>query len=250
MSQALTARDHFHPRWYIRCVMYLVAFLHTKHRVTFRAAALILVCAAFLFTCFVGNMVDPIKVPETLKTVFSRFEIKDNFVVNPTCFRCHYVLEPDVASDTFCPECNAEVFGAAWQTADNPARVQKRKPQLVSPVQLLSEGLKDFFRRPGMVAAVNSWKHRTVVEGELKCMQDAAVWKTIKDANGHSFFFGPGVDKEIRLGVSFSLDWYAVQQILLTIAECSLGSSEARVALPLVDPPARCRSVLKTWRPV
>jgi hypothetical protein len=80
---------------------------------------------------------------------------------------------------------------------------------MVSPIQLLSAGLHDFFKRPGMVEAVNSWKTRPRVEGELNCMQDGKVWKTIKDGKGQPFFFAPEAADEIRLGVSFSLDWYA-----------------------------------------
>jgi hypothetical protein len=59
-----------------------------------------------------------------------------------------------------------------------------------------------------MVSAVESWRTRTPVDGELKCIQDGRVWNEIKDAHGESFFFGPGSEEEIRLGVSFSLDWY------------------------------------------
>jgi hypothetical protein len=79
---------------------------------------------------------------------------------------------------------------------------------MVSPIQLLSSGLQDFFNRPGMVDAVEAWRKRPSANGELKSMQDAEVWKTLKDAQGRSFFFGPHSEEEIRLGVSFSLDRY------------------------------------------
>jgi hypothetical protein len=42
-------------------------------------------------------------------------------------------------------------------------------------------------------------------------MQDARVWKELKDGDGDSFFFSPKAEEEeIRLGVSFSLDWYEI----------------------------------------
>ncbi|KAJ7222107.1 hypothetical protein GGX14DRAFT_532195 [Mycena pura] len=61
-----------------------------------------------------------------------------------------------------------------------------------------------------MVSAVESWRTRTrtPVDGELKCMQDGRVWKEIKDTRGDSFFYGASSEEEIRLGVSFSLDWF------------------------------------------
>ncbi|KAJ7615964.1 hypothetical protein FB45DRAFT_757645, partial [Roridomyces roridus] len=203
-----------HPQWYIRCIMYLVAFLHTKHRVTFRGAGLILVCLGFIFSCLMGNFSDAVALPRTLKTVFSRFDINDHFTVHPICFQCHHVFEPDIDPDTFCSDCEEEVFGARASenidsepdgAGDGP-RLGKRRPNLVSPIQLLSTGLQDFFKRPGMVSAVNCWRSRTQVEGELNCMQDGRVWNEMKDKDGNSFFHGPHADEEIRLGVSFSLD--------------------------------------------
>ncbi|KAJ6615939.1 hypothetical protein B0H10DRAFT_1949525 [Mycena sp. CBHHK59/15] len=113
-------------------------------------------------------------------------------------------------------DCQEEVFGGtkrhnydAWEDADadpedsdDPLRSGKRKPYMVSPIQLLSTGLQDFFKRPGMVSAVNSWRTRTEVDGELRCMQDARVWKELKDGDGDSFFFSPKAEEEeIRLGV-------------------------------------------------
>ncbi|KAJ7609571.1 hypothetical protein DFH06DRAFT_1017021, partial [Mycena polygramma] len=223
----LTARDHLHPQWYIRCTMYLAAFLHTRHRVTFRAAGLMLICLGFIFACLFGNLAAVVSVPRTLKTVFSRLEMTDNFTVHPVCFHCHYIFEPDIKPDTFCPDCEEEVFGAPTRdewvdpdpvaNTDSPgAEANGRKPQMVSPIQLLSTGLHEFFKRPGMVSAVESWRTRTSVDGELKCMQDARVWKEIKDGRGESFFYGATSEEEIRLGVSFSLDWYRTDNLILS----------------------------------
>ncbi|KAJ7821926.1 hypothetical protein B0H14DRAFT_2829659 [Mycena olivaceomarginata] len=75
----ITARDHLHPQWYI-------PFLHTKHHITFRAAALILICLSFIFSALVGDFTGAIATPCTLKTVFAKFDIKDNFVVHPRVF--------------------------------------------------------------------------------------------------------------------------------------------------------------------
>lgn len=199
-ARTITARDYLHPQWYIRAILYLVAFLHTKHRVTFRASALILICLGFIFSVLVGDLIGAVAMPRTLKTVFARFEMKDNFVVHPICFQCQHVFEPDINVNTFCPDCDEEVFGGpsrdsydAWENADadsedspDPQGFVKRKPYMVSPIQPLSAGLHEFFKRPGMVAAVESWRTRPQVAGELRCMQDGEIWKTTKDANGDS----------------------------------------------------------------
>ncbi|KAF8202610.1 hypothetical protein K438DRAFT_1716353, partial [Mycena galopus ATCC 62051] len=225
VSSPMTNRDDLHPKWYIRAVIYMTAYLHTKHRVTFAAAGLILVCLAFIFSVLAGDLIGAVKMPITLKSVFSKLDIKDNFVVHPTCFSCHTLFEPDISPDTFCPHCEEEIFGAppednAVEDDDveaghtNPSgapssRKNKRKPYMVTPIQVLSVGLKDFFKRPGMVAAVNSWRAKPRNKEDMTCMQDGKVWNTIKDQDGSLFFFGQKALEEIRLGVSFSLDWYS-----------------------------------------
>jgi hypothetical protein len=219
-----SAREDLHPHWYIRAVIYLCAFLHTRHRVTFRAVALILVSLGFIFSMIAGDLVGAAAMPRTLKTVFSKLGMKDTFTVNPICFQCHRIFEPDITPDTFCPDCDEEVFGAPspgaphsdWDgnidlgfadeaDSEGPG---KRKPYVVAPVQLLSTALHEFFMRPGMVSAVNAWKTQTPHDRELNSMQDGYVWKEIKGPDGESFFHGPDAEKEIRLGVSCSLDWY------------------------------------------
>ncbi|KAJ7673009.1 hypothetical protein DFH06DRAFT_51334 [Mycena polygramma] len=222
-STQLTARDHVHPSWFVRGIIYMVGFLHTRHRVTFRACGLILVCLAFIFSAVVGNFMAAGALPRTLTTVFGKLGIRDEFVVHPVCFNCHYIFDPSIGTQTFCPDCEEEVFGPpprddsdAWDDLlpDSEDTTQhspdaKQKPQLVAPIQLLSTGLQSFFKRPGMVSAVNSWRKRPRnVTGELKCMQDAAVWNSMQGPDGKSFFYGPGCNDEIRLGVSFSLDWF------------------------------------------
>ncbi|KAJ7721663.1 hypothetical protein DFH07DRAFT_784070 [Mycena maculata] len=217
-----STRDDLHPHWYIRAVIYMVAFLHTKHRVTFRACALILVCLGFIFSAVVGALTGTFAMPRTLTTVFAKLDIKDNFTVHPICFQCHRVFDPAVAPHAFCPDCDEEVFGAAApddpdasndtisdsEDTPPPGTSRKRKPHVVAPIQLLSTGLREFFQRPGMVSAVNSWKTRSKKAGEAQCMQDADVWKTIKGPDVKSFFFGLAAKNEIRLGTSLSFDWF------------------------------------------
>ncbi|KAJ7710866.1 hypothetical protein B0H17DRAFT_5806 [Mycena rosella] len=180
------------------------------------------------YTCFIfalaGNLVGAVAMPRTLKTIFARLNIKDRFVVRPICFKCHRIFEADVGPHTFCPDCDEEIFGAPdrdevdneddnidsiFEEQDPKSSVWgKRKPYMVAPIQLLSTGSRSFFKRPGMDSAVNAWKKGKPGDGELNCMQDAEVWKTIKGPDGRPFFYSPSSEKEIRLGVSFSLDWF------------------------------------------
>jgi hypothetical protein len=233
ISSALpTNRDNVHPRWYIRAIIYLVAFLHTKHRVSFAACALILACLGCILSDAAGNLIGDVALPVTLTTVFLKLAITDNFKAHPICFVCHEIFDIDSPPDTFCPNCDQEIFGGptdhfkASSDSDldsdagesvNVRTSSTKRPTVVAPIQLLSTGLRDFFQRPGMIGAVNSWKTQARrVSGVMRSMQDADVWKTIKDPNQESFFFGRHTEKEIRLGVSFSLDWSVSRVLIIT----------------------------------
>lgn len=90
-------------------------------------------------------------------------------------------------------------------------------PHVVAPIQLLSDGLREIFSRPGMVPAVRAWKSQRQVPGELRNMQDGRVWKTMKGHDGQRFFHDGDSDKELRLGVTCSLDWYGFKPVLCQI---------------------------------
>jgi hypothetical protein len=222
-------QNALHPNWCVRGVIYLVAFLHTRYHVTFSACALILACLNHLFAALPGNLLGNSPMPLTLKTLFARLGARDRFTVHPVCYNCHKIFLPGTSFDTVCPTCELELFRPAtrqlFDTLDDgrPTRFEsaddndpdndkpvviKREPHMVAPVYLLSVALHEFFARPGMVSAVNSWKTRTgIVEGELRSMQDAEVWKALRGHDGESFFFGSSAEEELRLGVTFSLDW-------------------------------------------
>jgi hypothetical protein len=183
----------------------------------------------FLFASLPGNLLGNSRIPLTLKTLFARLGARDRFTVHPMCYNCHKIFPPEVATDKICPTCELELFrpatrrlfdtlddgrSAPFESTDNDDPDEdkfvgvKREPHIVTPIQLLSAALQEFFARPGMVSAVNSWKTRTgTIEGELRSMQDADVWKTLRGNDGELLLFGPSAEEELRLGVTFSLDW-------------------------------------------
>lgn len=208
-----------HPHWFIRCILILVAFLHTRHQVSFRACGLILVCLNFIFLRLPGDLLlpgDP--MPVTLKTVFSRLGLQgDRFTQYILCYQCHRLFDRHIPSDTLCPDCGIELFQPATRQlfesvvstiTGTPTPESSRRPHLVAPVQLLSDSLREFFQRPGMIAAVNLWKVRPRTSGESRSIQDGEVWRTIKGSDGQSFFFGESSEREIRLGTTIGLDWH------------------------------------------
>ncbi|KAJ7938708.1 hypothetical protein B0H13DRAFT_2301338 [Mycena leptocephala] len=194
--------DRLHARPYIRCILLLVAFLHTKNHVSFRACALILLALNFIFSTIPGNLLEGQAIPRSLTTIFSRLELSDKFTVRLICHLCHRIFDVNDKSNV-CPD----LLGNDDDDGNTSEFNFQRTPHLVAPIQLLSDGLRESFKRPGMVPEVNSWKKRRTVPGELKSMQDAQVWSTIKGPDKTSFFYGRSAEKEIRIGTTLSLDW-------------------------------------------
>ncbi|KAJ7725794.1 hypothetical protein B0H16DRAFT_1429796 [Mycena metata] len=212
---------------YILCVSLLVAFLHTRHHVSFRACAVILMTLNIVFSAMPGNLLGGDTLPRSLTTVFAQLNLTDKFKVHPICYLCHKIFDPTVGSETICADCESRIFRPQTRSLfrrlfesapapvvagdgdddseDNPS--VGGSPHVVAPIQPLSDALRDLFSRPGVVPAVNAWKTREQTPGELKCMQDGEVWRTIKGPDNKSFFFEGNCDEEIRLGVTFSLDW-------------------------------------------
>lgn len=246
-TRRTTARENLHPQWYIRAIIYMVAILHTRHRVTFRASALILIGLGFIFSALAGDLIGAVAIPRTLTTIFARLDIKDGFVVHPICFRCHRVFDVDVGPSTFCPDCNEEIFGTAnqdefngWEDRDIDSgsddasasgRSKKRNPHVVAPIQLLSTALRNFFKRREMISAVTSWKKRPRNHRDFQCMQDGDVWNTIKGPDGDPFFSRSEHEKEIRLGVSLSLDWCVCSLLASNYLKFCVGLAAKKAVL-------------------
>ncbi|KAJ7059203.1 hypothetical protein C8F01DRAFT_1370784 [Mycena amicta] len=197
----------------VQCIIFLVAVLHVRHHLTFRACALILFAFNLIFGLLPISFLGTEKLPQTLKTVLNRLDLKDNFTQHPICPECYRVYEP-TSSETLCNDCSCEIFrpnthgvlNRLLGTGDNSS--SKRLPVQVAPIQLLSDAVKDLFARPGMEAAVESWRNWPTVEGDLLSMQDGEIWKTIAGPDGQPFF-GPKEEWEIRLGVTLSIDWFS-----------------------------------------
>ncbi|KAJ7305462.1 hypothetical protein DFH08DRAFT_825153 [Mycena albidolilacea] len=190
---------------------------------------LILVALGLVFSKLPGNLLGGEKLPRQLPTVFSRFDLTDTFKRHPICYLCHKIFDPAVPPDTLCPDCECEIFRPQTRTlfrrlfqsepeptvsgdsdpeTDSAGSTLGRQPHVVAPIQVLSDSLRHLFARPGMVPAVNGWKAQEHSPNELRSIQDGEVWNTITGPDKKRFFFEGDSEKEIRLGVTFSLDWF------------------------------------------
>jgi hypothetical protein len=201
-----------HQKWYVRAILLLAACLHTKHHVTFRAANIMLYTIRLIFKSL--NLIDPEEdMPVTLNTVIKRLDLQDRFSVIPICPQCHRHFPPTISSTSECPKCDIPLFSTASHTLFQKLLGREPSappPKLAVPVAPLSAQLADFLARPGMEDVVEEYRDRKTAPEELNCIMDGRVWNSIPGPDGKPFFDKDSLTEpdEIRLGVTFALDWY------------------------------------------
>ncbi|KAJ7245548.1 hypothetical protein C8J57DRAFT_1725232 [Mycena rebaudengoi] len=157
---------------YLLCLALLIAFLHTRHHVSFRACSIILPALSMIFSTLPSNTLGGETFPRTLTTIFSRFNLKDRFTEYPICYLCHRIFEQSVGPDTLCPDCECRtfrpktrsLFQRLFQSESEPVIQidsdedivgvpEEGQPYVVAPLQPLSDALQHLFERPGNVSA-------------------------------------------------------------------------------------------------
>lgn len=200
-----------HKIWFIRIILTMVAFLHTRHNVSFRACAILLFTLNAIFLAL-GCVTLEAQIPINLTTVITRLDLDDRFQVFPLCKKCHRIFKSNIPSDTLCPDCGNALFRTVSHTLFR--RLSGRNPPSPPPIcsvpmQALSSLLVEFLSRPGMEYAIESyWKTRTCKDGFRADIMDGDIWKTAKGPDGKLFFDPEDTSDELRIGVTMSLDWY------------------------------------------
>ena len=209
-----------HGLWFIRAVLLLVAFLHAKHHVTFRACAILLFGLRLIFISL-GLIAKDDDMPITLNTVIKRLDLQDRFTILPACSACHRIFPPIIARDSQCPDCNIALFNPKPPTLSQIIHgPSKPSPILSVPFCPLSSLLIDFLAQPGIEDAVEEWRtDEPSPPGEYNRVMDGRVWKEIQDCNGKPFFDEDSLTEkgELRIGVNISLDWLAFVCFTLSI---------------------------------
>ncbi|TDL13710.1 hypothetical protein BD410DRAFT_734965 [Rickenella mellea] len=200
--------DTSHDIWFIRILLTLVAFLHTKYHVSFRACDILLSCLNIIFLSL--KLIDEnTQIPRNLGTVMKKLDLEDRFTNYPICHICHRIFKPNIPVNSVCPDCDTALFKATSPTIFQ--RVTGKAPPppppvSAAPIQVLSSLLVDFLAQPGIEAAAEKWKARTHEPGKYKDIMDGNIWKSSACADGTPFFDGSDESGELRLGVTLSLD--------------------------------------------
>ncbi|KAF8834588.1 hypothetical protein BDN67DRAFT_914663, partial [Paxillus ammoniavirescens] len=199
-----------HTTWFGRILILIVAILHTKHCVSFRACALVLQCFSMILLTL--GMLDPTSpLPITLNTVIQRLDLCDRFVIYPVCIHCQRVYPTDTLVNALCSECDNCLFKPVSNklyrmvTGHKP---QPPPPACAAPIHLPSSLLIDFLASAENENACESWRHRTTKPGELHDISDGQVWQNAQGTDGKSFFSKTDSFDELHISVTMSLDWY------------------------------------------
>lgn len=201
-----------HPDWFGRIIIIMVAILHSKHRVSFRACALILHCVTIILLSL-GILHPTQPLPTTLNTVIHRLDLHDRFTIYPVCGCCHRIFPTDIPTNTLCPDCDSRLFKPVsdrlFRTVTG-RKAQRPPPVCAAPIQVPSSLLANFLARGGNEAACKSWRSRTVKPGELHDISDGEIWRTMQGPDQTNFFSETEASQELRIGVTMSLDWYVL----------------------------------------
>ncbi|TFK81258.1 hypothetical protein K466DRAFT_502435 [Polyporus arcularius HHB13444] len=229
-----------HDKWYIRSIIVLIAFLHTRHHVTFRACDITLFALRTIFVAL--DLIDKNDdMPATLKTAFTRLKVEDRFHVLPECSRCRRIFKPGTKHHVKCPSCNNPLY---LRTSPNTLMrlLGRTQPEpiakAVTPLRLLSRVLAYVVTQPGMETALDAWRSRTPPPpGEYHSIHDGKCWKTIKGSDSRPFFGPEGAD-ELRIGVILHADGF---QASTSIFSSSYSTGAISFSIPNLPPAVRYR---------
>ncbi|KAI0351887.1 hypothetical protein OH77DRAFT_1592537 [Trametes cingulata] len=202
-----------HEKWYVRVILMAVAYLHTTHHVTFRAANIVLFTIRTIFVALrlldIGDA-----MPTTLTTTLRRLDLTDKFHVLPVCAKCRRLFRPDIDTSARCPECKNSLFkrGLLNIVVSTLRKLPLRMvPHLAAPFRPLSASLIQFLARPDSEKLVDQWRADPTVQGVYRRIQDGRIWQTVKGSDGLPFF-GPQEHGELRIGVVYHLDWFSCRR--------------------------------------
>ncbi|KAG1862061.1 hypothetical protein DFJ58DRAFT_657027 [Suillus subalutaceus] len=208
-----------HPDWFGRIIIIMVAILHAKHHVSFRACALILHCVTTILLSL-GILHPTQPLPTTLNTVIHHLDLHDRFTIYPVCGHCHRIFPTDIPTNALCSDCDSRLFKPVSNRLFRMVtgrKAQRPPPVCAAPIQVPSSLLANFLAHGDNEAACESWRSRTVKPGELHDISDGEVWRTIQGPDQAPFFSGTETSQELRIGVTMSLDWYVITHTVFSM---------------------------------
>lgn len=201
-----------HDKWFVRAVLLIVGFLHTKHHMSFRACSLILWSLRSIFV-LLGLLASQDSMPTTLVTTFTHLGLSDRFSLLVICPSCRAVPGPPSTTftsqtDTVCPVCKTPMYSGIAASTEPPVRYHFKtiKLKIIVPFASLKDLLTEFLSRSRMEENLEAWRLHPCPIGKYEAIWHGSLWKTILGSDGHPFF-GERDDNELRIAGTCSLDW-------------------------------------------
>ncbi|TDL15549.1 hypothetical protein BD410DRAFT_104683 [Rickenella mellea] len=157
-EDATTIYAGSHEAWFVRAILMLVAFLHTRHHVSFRACNILLFCLNAIFL-FLNLITIDAQMPVNLATVLKKLELGDRFVVYPICHLCHRIFRPDIPVASFCPDCDTALFKAASSCVFERIKRRPAPLHLPSAQRLFKSSLRCWWISSLNLAMKMPWRH-------------------------------------------------------------------------------------------
>jgi predicted Zn-ribbon and HTH transcriptional regulator len=200
-----------HESWFVRLIFLLIAVLHTRHHVSFRACSLLLFTLSLIFLHLTLTSSEN-RIPFTLDTVLHKLHLEDRFAIIPACNVCQRPFQPAISSDSQCPNCKTDLFTTPSATLFRRLTGKAPPPpppKLSVPVRSLSSLLTEVFAHGLLEDHVQEWLSHVPSPGQYTSFMDGCVAQELTDHNGNLFFNqNSTIDGEIHLGVTWSVDWY------------------------------------------
>lgn len=174
--------------WFIRLILLVVGFLHTKHHMSFRACGILLWCLRSIFIS-IGLFNEDNRMPTTLGMAFTHLEFVDCFTLLVVCTECRAItgtpiMSPHLEEETLCTNCNAGLYLGIppMHFVPDPATrpiLKKVTPKIVVPFASLRDLLTDLLSHPGFEALIDAWRTQRQAPGKYAAIWDGHIWKTI-----------------------------------------------------------------------
>ncbi len=203
-----------HKYWFWQLVLLLVSWLHLFYHLSHAACMLILKTLQIIFIG-VGILKHEDDVPISLRTVFRRLGLVDEFEVHAMCETCRWVYPPDFYLLSLnCTYCNSPLYSdvrgvLAPSSSDTP--MDRPLPRLRCPQYPLSSSIVRFVWDGSNEVDSEVWRLEPPVSGVKSRIQDGRVWKSLPASDGELFFDNSPNRKnpeELRLGITIGFDGY------------------------------------------
>jgi hypothetical protein len=101
-TSPLETYNEAHEYWFVCIIFLLVAVLHTRHHVTFRACGLILFVISVVFAHLLLTSTHN-AIPHTVNTILKQLDLEDQFKICPACKICQRFFKSLTPCSSCCP---------------------------------------------------------------------------------------------------------------------------------------------------